>query len=261
MLLVVDAGNSNITMGVFRGSDLVAHWRVITDHDRSSDEYGAEVQKQLDLAGIDPKEISAVAIASVVPPVNPSLSRLVEVLFGLTPLFVDHTTDTGLKILYDSPSELGADRIVDAVAAVAKYGGPCIVVDFGTATTFNAISSDGEFLGGAISPGLFTCADALYERTAKLPRVEFERPARAIGKSTVQAIQSGLYFGYSGLIDRVIEEIRDAMRGSPRIIATGGLANLLQNTSKYIHLVDETLTLDGLRLVYERNRTRSEFKL
>ena len=261
MLLVVDAGNSNITMGVFRGSDLVVQWRLITDHDRSSDEYGAEVLKQLDVAGIDPKEISAVAIASVVPPVNPSLSRLVEVLFGLTPLFVDHTTNTGLKILYDTPSELGADRIVDAVAAVAKYGGPCIVVDFGTATTFNAISSDGEFLGGAISPGLFTCADALYERTAKLPRVEFERPVRAIGKSTVQAIQSGLYFGYSGLIDRVIKEILDAMRGNPRIIATGGLANLLQNTSEYIHLVDETLTLDGLRLVYERNRTRSEFKL
>jgi type III pantothenate kinase len=258
MLLVIDAGNTNITMGVFRGSDLVVQWRLITDHDQSSDEYGAQVRNQLQLAGVDPKEIDAVAVASVVPPVNPSLTRMIEVLFGVTPLFVDHTTDTGLKILYDSPSELGADRIVDAVAAIAKYGTPCIVVDFGTATTFNAISASGEFLGGAISPGLFTCADALFERAAKLPRVEFERPPRAIGKSTVQAMQSGLYFGYAGLVDRVIEEILEGMGGSPqRIIATGGLANLLKYASEYIDGVDETLTLDGLRLVYERNKGSS----
>ena len=257
MLLVIDAGNSNVTMGIFRGSELAAQWRLITDRDQSSDEYVAEVRKHLELAGVDSKEIDAVAIASVVPPVNPSLTGMVEVLFGLTPLFVDHTTDTGLKILYDSPSELGADRIVDAVAAIAKYGTPCIVIDFGTATTFNAISSRGEFLGGAISPGLFTCADALYERAAKLPRVEFERPTRAIGKSTVQAIQSGLYFGYSGLIDRVIEEIIEGMGGRPQIVATGGLANLLIHTSEYIDSVDETLTLDGLRLVYERTKGSS----
>lgn len=257
MLLVIDAGNTNTKMGVFRGSDLLAQWRLITDHNRSSDEYSAEVKNQLELSGIDPKEIEAVAIASVVPPVNPSLTRMVAVLFGLTPLFVDHTTDTGLKLLYDSPSELGADRIVDAVAAVARYGAPCIVVNFGTATTFNAISSSGEFLGGAISPGLFTCADALYERAARLPRVEFERPARAIGKSTVSAIQSGLYFGYSGLIDRVIEEILEGMGGSPRIIATGGLANLVKSASQYIDEVDETLTFDGLRLIYELNKGSS----
>jgi type III pantothenate kinase len=257
MLLAIDAGNTNVKMGVFRGSDLLAQWRLITDHDRSSDEYGAEVRNHLELSGIDQKEIDAVAIASVVPPVNPSLTRMVEVLFGLTPLFVDHTTDTGLKILYDSPSELGADRIVDAVAAVAKYGGPCIVINFGTATTFNAISARGEFLGGAISPGLFTCADALYERAAQLPRVEFERPTRAIGKSTAGALQSGLYFGYSGLVDRVIEEILEGMGGSPRIIATGGLANLLEHASQYIDVVDETLTFDGLRLVYERNQGSS----
>jgi type III pantothenate kinase len=261
MLLVIDAGNSNVTMGVFRGSDLLAQWRLITDREQSSDEYSAEVRKHLELSRLDLKEIDGIAIASVVPSVNPSLTGMVEVLFGLTPLFVDHTTDTGLKILYDSPSELGADRIVDAVAAIARYGAPCIVVDFGTATTFNAISSQGEFLGGAISPGLFTCADALYERAAKLPRVEFERPTRAIGKSTVQAIQSGLYFGYSGLIDRVIEEILEGMGGRPRIIATGGLANLLRDASEYIDTVDETLTLDGLRLVYERTLNGSQTTL
>lgn len=257
MLLAIDAGNTNVKMGVFRGSDLLVQWRLTTDHNQSSDEYGAQVQKLFDRSSLDINEIDGVAIASVVPPVNPSLTRMVEVLFGLTPLFVDHSTDTGLEIHYDSPSELGADRIVDAVAAVARYGAPCIVVNFGTATTFNAISSRGEFLGGAISPGLFTCADALYERAAKLPRVEFERPARAIGKSTVQALQSGLYFGYSGLIDRVIEEILESMGGSPRIIATGGLANLLRYASQYIDEVDETLTLDGLRLVYERNKGSS----
>ena len=252
MLLVIDAGNTNITLGVFRGSELLTQWRLATDHDRSSDEYGAQVRELFEHTGIDLKEIDAVVIASVVPPVNPSLTRMVEVLFGLTPLFVDHTTDTGLKILYDSPSELGADRIVDAVAAVKKYGAPCIVVDFGTATTFNAVNEAHEYLGGAIAPGVMIAAEALFSRAAKLPRVEIKKPGKVIGTSTVGAMQSGLYYGYVGLVDRVLAQMIAEMGSKPRVIATGGLAPVIANASRFIEKVDETLTLDGLRLVYER---------
>jgi len=255
MLLVIDAGNSNITLGVFRGSDLLAQWRLTTDHNRSSDEYGAQLQDLFERSGLDMKEIDAVVIASVVPPVNPSLTRMVEVLFGVTPLFVDHTTDTGLKILYDSPSELGADRIVDAVAAVTKYGAPCIVVDFGTATTFNAVNEAREYLGGAIAPGVMIAAEALFSRAAKLPRVEIEKPGKVIGSSTVGAMQTGLYYGYVGLVDRVLSQMIEEMGSKPRVIATGGLAMTVASASKFIEQVDSTLILDGLRFIYERNRS------
>jgi type III pantothenate kinase len=252
MLLVIDAGNTNITLGVFRGSDLLAQWRLTTDHDRNSDEYSAQLQEVFERTGIDLKEIDAVVIASVVPPVNPSLTRMAEVLFGVTPLFVDHTTDTGLKILYDSPSELGADRIVDAVAAVTKYGAPCIVVDFGTATTFNAVNEAREYLGGAIAPGVMIAAEALFSRAAKLPRVEIRKPEKVIASSTVGAMQTGLYYGYVGLVDRVLSQMIDEMGSKPRVIATGGLAPVIANASRYIEKIDETLILDGLRFVYER---------
>jgi type III pantothenate kinase len=253
MLLAIDAGNSNVTLGLFRNAKLLVQWRLDTERDGTSDEYGAQVRDLFARADISLKEVEGVAIASVVPPLNAALQQMVEVNFELTPLFVDHSVNTGLKIHYDPPSDLGADRIVDAVAAVAKYGAPCIVVDFGTATTFNAINSTGEFLGGAISPGLMTCAEALFSRAAKLPRVEFERPKRAIGSATIEAMQSGLYHGYAGLVDRVIEEILEEMGGSPRIIATGGLAPLLVHASQHIDVLDETLTLDGLRIVYEKS--------
>ena len=254
MLLVIDAGNTNITLGVFRGPDLLAQWRLTTDHDRNSDEYGAQLQGLFERTGIDLKEIDAVVIASVVPPVNPSLTRMAEVLFGVTPLFVDHTTDTGLKILYDSPSELGADRIVDAVAAVTKYGAPCIVVDFGTATTFNAVSEAREYLGGAIAPGVMIAAEALFSRAAKLPRVEIRKPEKVIGSSTVGAMQTGLYYGYVGLVDRVLAQMIEEMGSKPGVIATGGLAPVIANASKFIEKLDETLTLEGLRLVYKRSQ-------
>ena len=254
MLLAIDAGNTNVTLGVFRGPDLLAQWRLITDHDRSSDEYGAQVRGLFERSGIDPKEIVAVAIASVVPPVNPSLTRMVEVLFGLTPMFVDYTTDTGLKILYDSPSELGADRIVDAVAAVTRYGAPCIVVDFGTATTFNAVNEAREYLGGAIAPGVIIAAEALFSRAAQLPRVEIKKPEKVIASSTVGAMQSGLYYGYVGLVDRVLTQMIEEMGSKPRVIATGGLAPVIAKASRFIEKIDETLTLDGLRLVYERSQ-------
>jgi type III pantothenate kinase len=202
-------------------------------------------------AGVDIKEVEAVAIASVVPPLNPSLMRMVEAGFGLTPLFVDHTTNTGLKILYDSPSDLGADRIVDAVAAVTKYGAPSIVVDFGTATTFNAVNEAREYLGGVIAPGLMITSEALFARAAKLPRVQIKRPEKVIASSTVGAMQSGLYHGYAGLVDGVLEKMIVEMGSKPRVIATGGLASRIADASKFIERIDETLSLDGLRMVYE----------
>jgi len=207
-----------------------------------------------ELAQVDFKAIDAIAIASVVPPLNYTLKRMAEVYFQLTPLFIDETTDTGLRILYEPASDVGSDRIVDAVAAIRKYGSPCIVVDFGTATTFNAINSKGEYLGGAITPGIMISSEALFSRTAKLPRVDIKRPSRVIGSSTVTAMQSGLYYGFVGLVDGVLGKMIEEIGAQPRVIATGGLAPLIATGSKFIELVDETLTLEGLRLVYERTR-------
>ncbi|HEY2961839.1 MAG TPA: type III pantothenate kinase [Pyrinomonadaceae bacterium] len=252
MLLAIDAGNTNITLAVFEHDTLLVHWRLSTDIKRTSDEYGSELRNLFWLFQLDQRKLKAIVIASVVPALNLALQRMAEVYFMLTPVFVDHTTRTGLKIVYDQPSDLGADRIVDAVAAVAKYGAPCIVVDFGTATTFNVINGAGEFVGGAISPGLMTCSEALFSRAAKLPRVEFTRPAKIIGSSTVAAMQSGLYHGYAGLVDALIMRMIDELGEAPRVIATGGLAHVIAPASPSIQVVDDALTLQGLRLVYER---------
>jgi type III pantothenate kinase len=252
MLLVIDAGNTNTSLGVYQGTDLVAHWRLTTARNRTVDEYGVHARNLFELAGLDFKAINAIAIASVVPPLNYTLKRMAEVYFHLTPLFVDHTTDLGLRVLYEPASDVGADRLVDAVAATEKYGAPCIIVDFGTATTFNAITQHGDYLGGVITPGIMISADALFERTAKLPRVDIKRPGKVIGSSTVAAMQSGLYHGYVGLVDGVLRKMLNEMGGSPRVIATGGLAPLIATGSSLIELVDDTLTLEGLRLVFER---------
>ena len=254
MLLVIDAGNTNITLGVFEGEDLIAQWRMVTDHDKGGDEYAADLRNLFESTNVDLGNIHAVVIASVVPPLDQTLKQMVQESFQLTPLFVNHSLDTGLKILYDSPADVGADRIVDAVAAATKYGAPCIVVDFGTATTFNAVNAAGEYLGGVIAPGLMISAEALFLRAAKLPRVEIKQPEKVIGSSTVGAMQSGLYHGYAGLVDGVLEKMIAEMNTKPRVIATGGLAPLIANASKFIEKVDSTLTLDGLRLVYERTR-------
>ena len=256
MLLAIDAGNTNITLGLFREQELIAQWRLLTERERSAADYEADVRSVFERAGIDRKVVNGIAIASVVPPLDHALSQIAA-SFSVEPLFVDHTTDTGLKLFYDPPSDLGADRIVDAVAAMTKYGTPCIVVDFGTATTFNVVSKSQEFLGGAISPGLFTCADALFTRAAKLPRVDFVQPPAVIASSTVEAMQSGIYYGYVGLVDGMIARILEDMLSVSRIVATGGLAPLIADASQYIDTIDETLTLDGLRLIYDRTRHRS----
>ena len=258
MLLVIDVGNTNTSLGVFEGERLAYHWRLTTERARTSDEYGVHARNLFALAGLDFKEITAVAIASVVPQLNHTLKRMSEVYFQLSPLFIDHTSDTGLTILYDPPSDVGADRIVDAVAAVHKYGAPCIVVDFGTATNFEVIDVGGRYLGGVLTPGISISSDALFARAARLPRVAIERPQKVIGTSTVGAIQSGLYYGYAGLVDGILRRMIEELGRRPTVIATGGLAPLIATASEYIEIVDRTLTLDGLRLVYERNRPGGE---
>lgn len=254
MLLVIDIGNTNTSLGVFDGETLVAHWRLTTARSRTVDEWGVHARNLFSLAGLDVKSIDAIAIASVVPPLNFTLKQMAEVYFHLTPLFIDHLVDTGVPILYEPPSDVGADRIVDAVAATHKYGAPCIVVDFGTATTFDAINKNGEYLGGVITPGITISSDALFERAAKLPRVEIKRPAKVIGSATIEAMQSGFYHGYVGLVDGILKKMVEELGGTPKVIATGGLAPLIAKGSSFIDLVDETLTLEGLRLVYQRTR-------
>jgi type III pantothenate kinase len=254
MLLVIDVGNSNTSLGVYDGKELIAHWRLTTNPARTIDEYGVHSRNLFQLAHLDFKAIDAIAIASVVPPLNYTLKRMAEVYFQITPLFIDNETDTGLRILYEPASDVGSDRIVDAVAAIQKYGAPCIVVDFGTATTFNAINAKGEYLGGAITPGIMISSEALFARTSKLPRVDIKRPNKVIGSSTVIAMQSGLYYGYAGLVDGILGRMIEEIGSKPRVIATGGLAQLIATGSTFIESVDETLTLEGLRLVYERTR-------
>src|SRR5258705_744505 len=254
MLLVIDVGNSNTSLGVFRGAELIAHWRLTTNLARTVDEYGVHARNLFELAHLDFKAIDAIAIASVVPPLNYTLKRMAEVYFQITPLFVDNATNTGLHILYEPASDVGADRIVDAVAAIQKYGSPFIVVEFVIATTFNAINAKGEYVGGAITPGIMISTEALFARTAKLPRVDIKRPNKVIGSSTVAAMQSGLYYGYAGLVKGIHGKMMEEIGSKPRVIATGGLAQLIATGSTFIESVDETLTLEGLRLVYERTR-------
>lgn len=256
MLLVIDVGNTNTSLGVYDGESLVAHWRLTTARARTVDEYGVYSRNVLALAGIDSQTITAVAVASVVPPLNPVLKRMAEVYFHRSPLFIDHTTDTGMPILYDPPSDVGADRIVDSVAALNKYGAPIVVVDFGTATTFDAVDTGGRYLGGVITPGIMISSEALFARAARLPRVEIRQPSRVIGNSTVGSMQSGLYYGYVGLVDGILKLMLEELGGAPRVVATGGLAPLIATGSKLIDTVDDTLTLEGLRLIHQRNTTK-----
>jgi type III pantothenate kinase len=264
MLLAIDIGNSNTVLGLYNSDspELVADWRITTHKNQTSDEYGVLFMNLFAMRQIDVSKISAIIVSSVVPPLDTTIRRLCERYFSLRPMFVEPGIKTGMPLLVDNPAELGADRIVNGVAAFARYGGPIIVVDFGTATTFDVISARGEYIGGVIAPGLGISADALFSRAAKLARVDIKRPARTIGTNTIAHLQSGLFYGYIGLVDGILERMLaeieaaqlDGSVATPKVIATGGLAHMLHNDSKYITAIDDMLTLDGLRLLHERNR-------
>jgi type III pantothenate kinase len=267
MLLALDVGNTNTVLGLYSlesaktPAALVAHWRVSTHRTQTADEYGVLFTNLFNLHGLSTSQVHHIIISSVVPPVESTLLQVCEDYFHLKPLFVEPGIKTGMPVLVDNPAELGADRLVNAIAAYEKYGGPAIVVDFGTATTFDVVSAKGEYLGGIISPGLGISADALFSRAARLGRVDIKRPPKVIGTTTVTHIQSGLYYGYIGLVDGILERMIAEMQEDPRtsgtqpkVLATGGLARLIAEDSRYISTIDDMLTLDGLRLVFTRNQ-------
>ena len=254
MLLVVDIGNTNTALGVFLGKKIIEDWKIRTERERTRDEYALTLLSLLNSAGIETQEIKSVIISSVVPPLTPVFQSLCQKLFQLRPLVVGPGLKTGMPILYENPLEVGADRVVVAVAAFEKYGGPCVVVDFGTATTFDAVSSRGEYLGGAIAPGIQISAEALFLKTAKLPRIEIRKPKKAIGRSTVASMQAGLFFGYVGLISNIIRKIKRELGGEAKVISTGGFAVQISADIKSIDVNEPHLTLEGLRIIYERNQ-------
>lgn len=254
MLLAIDIGNTTVAIGFFEDKRLSRHWKIRSDRDKTCDEYGVTLLNLFTFAGVGPEAVKAVIISSVVPPLTPIFQTLSQDLFHVKPLVVGPGLRTGMPILYEVPLEVGADRVVAAVAAYEKLGGPCIVVDFGTATTFDAVSAKGEYLGGAIAPGIKISAEALYLKTAKLPRIEVKKPNKVIGKTTVASMQSGLYFGYVGLVDNIIGEIRKELGVEAKVIATGGFGEQISAEVKAISTHEPHLVLEGLRIIYERNR-------
>ncbi len=254
MLLCVDIGNTNITIGLYRGEELVAHWRVSTDQQKMPDEYGILLISLMARQGLEPSEIRGVSVASVVPPVTDMILEMLDSYVGVEPLLVGAGIKTGVAVRYDNPYEVGADRVVNAAAAFRLYGGPACIVDFGTGTTFDALSATGDYLGGAIAPGVRVAAEALFLRTAKLPRIDLTRPRKAIGTNTADSMRSGILFGYVGLVEGMVERFRRELGPSMRVIGTGGLAKDIAQETDVIEVVDPWLTLKGLQIVYELNR-------
>lgn len=258
LLLVIDVGNTNIVFGVYKEKELLYEWRIATEKDRTSDEYGLLFEQIFKYHGIDISELEDVIISSVVPPLMHTLPAMSTKYFNIDPIVVGPGVKTGMNIKYDNPKEVGADRIVNAIAGYEKYGGPLIIVDFGTAITFCAISKEGDYLGGAITPGIKISTEALFMRTAKLPKVEILKPEKVIARNTTNSIQSGVVYGYIGMVDYIIERMIGEMDGDKetvKVIGTGGFSNLIASESKYIKNIDKLLTLEGLRIVFERNKS------
>lgn len=255
MLLTIDIGNTQTTLGVFRGDVLAPTWRVHTDHRKTEDEYTLLLSSLFSSAGLSPKDVTGVGISSVVPPLSNVFRRMAASLFGARALLVEPGIKTGMPILYENPAEVGSDRIANAVAAYAEAKGPAIIVDFGTATTFCAVSGKGEYLGGSIIPGIQISADALFAKTAKLPRVDLKKPASVIGRTTVSSIQSGLFYGHISVVEGMIGRISAELGGEvrPKVFATGGLAGLFAGETSLIDIVDLNLTLKGIRILFEKN--------
>jgi type III pantothenate kinase len=255
MILVIDVGNTNIVLGIYESKKLLNFWRVKTDAEKTSDEYGMIISQLFELQGFKFQDIEAVVICSVVPPIMYTLEHMSRKYLLKEPIIVGPGIKTGMNIKYDNPKEVGADRIVNAVAAYEMYGGPLVIVDFGTATTFCAVSKNGEYIGGAISPGIRISMDALFERTAKLPRVELVKPETVICKNTINSIQAGVIYGYVGQVDYIVRRMKKELGDiNAKVIATGGLSKLIASESETIDIVNGLITLEGLRIIYERNR-------
>ncbi|MGQ9800392.1 MAG: type III pantothenate kinase [Candidatus Saccharicenans sp.] len=255
MLIVFDIGNTTTGVGLFQGKKLLADWKIKSDREKTADEYGFMLSGLLAHGRFSTQKIKGAIISSVVPPLTPVFQAACEKFFRVKPMVVGPGIKTGIPILYENPAEVGSDRIVVSCAAFEKYGGPCLVVDFGTATTFDVISERGEYLGGAIAPGIQISAEALYLRTARLPRIEVRKPKSAIGRTTVSSMQSGLYFGYIGLVRNIISKISSELTSRPKVIATGGLAGLLAGDIPEIEYQEPDLVLQGLHLIYQKNKT------